>query len=127
LETIGFPLFVGREARAEGERRTRTRVLSSPAMRYLQWILAPLVFLFFVTLAVKNTDPVAVRYFLGHEWRAPLIAVVLLFFLIGVILGVLAMLGRSVRQRREIVLLRRELESLREPARNPPLPDLPAP
>jgi lipopolysaccharide assembly protein A len=96
-------------------------------MRYLLWILAPLLFLFFVTLAVKNTDAVALRYFLGHEWRAPLIAVVLLFFVLGVALGVLAMLGRNVRQRREIGLLKRELLALREPTPNPPPPDLVGP
>jgi len=40
-------------------------LLCSNAMRYALWLAAPVVFLFFVTLAVKNLDPVIVRYFLG--------------------------------------------------------------
>ena len=97
-------------------------------MRYVLWILAPLVFLFFVTLAVKNTDAVAVRYFLGHEWRAPLIFVLLIFFCLGAALGLLAALGTIVRKGRENAQLKRELrrrdESLREPLREPPPPDV---
>ena len=48
-----------------------------------------------LTFAVKNTDPVAVRYFLGHEWRAPLIFVLLIFFCVGAALGLLAALGHD--------------------------------
>ncbi len=61
-------------------------------MRYVMWVFLPLVFLFFISLAVKNTDLVAVRYFLGHEWRVPLIGVILIFLLLGIALGVLGML-----------------------------------
>ena len=83
-------------------------------MRYLLWLAAPLVFLFFVTLAVKNLDVVPVRYFLGYEWRAPLIFVLLIFFVVGAVLGIFAMLGHIVRQRREITVLKRELGTKRE-------------
>ena len=93
-------------------------------MRYLLWVLTPLLFLFFVTLALKNLDAVPVRYFLGYEWRAPLIFVLLVFFVVGAVLGVVATLGHIVRQRREIALLKRELNTLREPAREPAPPDL---
>jgi uncharacterized integral membrane protein len=97
-------------------------------MRYLLWILAPLVFLFFVTFAVKNSDAVAVRYFLGHEWRAPLIFVLLIFFCLGAALGLLAALGTVVRKRREIAGLKRELarrdEAVREAGVAPPPPDV---
>ena len=82
-------------------------------MRYLLWLAAPLLFLFFVTLAVKNLDLVSVRYFLGYEWRAPLIFVLLIFFVVGAILGIFATLGHIVRQRRQIAMLRRELETER--------------
>ena len=85
-------------------------------MRYVLWLAAPIVFVFFVTLAVKNLDPVMVRYFLGYEWRAPLIFVLLIFFIVGAMLGILAMLGHVVRQRRELTVLRRELEARRAPA-----------
>lgn len=102
-------------------------MLSSPPMRYVWWVLAPLLFFFFITFAVKNTDAVAVRYFLGQEWRAPLIAVLLVFFVVGAVLGVLGMLGRLVRQRREIASLKRELEAAGERREGPPpAPDLAA-
>ena len=96
-------------------------------MRYVLWVLGPLVFLFFITFALKNADPVSVRYFLGYEWRAPLIFVLLIFFCIGAALGLLAALGTIVRKGRENAQLKRELrrrdESLREPLREPP-PDV---
>jgi lipopolysaccharide assembly protein A len=85
-------------------------------MRYLLWLAAPVLFLFFLTLAVKNLDPVVVRYFLGYEWRAPLIFILLIFFIVGAILGIFATLGHVVRQRREISVLKRELDAQRAPA-----------
>ena len=93
-------------------------------MRYVLWLAAPVVFLFFVTLAVKNLDPVIVRYFLGYEWRAPLIFVLLIFFIMGAMLGILAMLGHFIRQRRELTVLRRELDAQRAPAGEASPPDL---
>ena len=96
-------------------------------MRYVMWVFLPLVFLFFISLAVKNTDLVAVRYFLGHEWRVPLIAVILIFLLLGIALGVLGMLVNYVRQRREIARLKGELHVRRQPSREPPPPDVVAP
>jgi uncharacterized integral membrane protein len=89
-------------------------------MRYVMWVFLPLVFLFFISLAVKNTDLVAVRYFLGHEWRVPLIGVILIFLLLGIALGVLGMLVNYVRQRREISRLKGELHAHRQPSRESP-------
>jgi len=93
-------------------------------MRYVLWVVLPLLFLFFISLAVKNLDPVAVRYFLGHEWRAPLIFVLFLFFVVGAVLGILAAFGIIVRQRREMSALRRQLVARAEPVREPPSPDV---
>jgi uncharacterized integral membrane protein len=67
------------------------------------------VFLLLLAFAVKNTDSVAVRYFLGAEWRAPLVVVLLVFFAAGIALGVMASLAFIVRQRRQILNLRRQL------------------
>jgi hypothetical protein len=49
-------------------------------MRYLSWITRLVLFLLLLGFALKNTEPVALRYFLGQEWRAPLSLVLLLFF-----------------------------------------------
>ena len=88
-------------------------------MRYLLWIVKLALFAVALTFAVKNTDPVAVRYFLGYEWRAPLIFVLLVFFCIGAALGLLAALGQILRQRRELAALRRELQGHLTASREP--------
>ena len=78
------------------------------------------VFLLLLGFATKNTDGVSVRYFLGLEWQAPLIIVLLAFFAAGAALGVAASLARLVAQQREILALRRELRGLtRKPAAAP--------
>ena len=70
------------------------------------------VFLVLLGFAVKNTEGVVVHYFLGLEWQAPLVFVRLVFFAAGVVLGLTASLAILVRQRREILGLKRELRGL---------------
>jgi uncharacterized integral membrane protein len=70
------------------------------------------IFLLLFGFAVKNTDVVAMRYFLGLEWHAPLVLMLLLFFALGAAVGIAASLMIIVRQRREILGLKRELRSL---------------
>ena len=70
------------------------------------------VFLVLLGFAVKNTEGVVVHYFLGLEWQAPLVFVLLVFFAAGVVLGLTASLAILVRQRREILGLKRELRGL---------------
>ena len=78
-------------------------------MRILLLLLKTAVFVLLLGFAFKNTDSVVVRYFPGLEWDAPLAFVLLVFFGIGVVVGVMASLGIIVRQRREILGLKREL------------------
>jgi len=77
-------------------------------MRYLRWILWLLLFVLLFGFALKNTDAVVVRYFLGWEWRPPLSLALFVFFAAGAGLGVLAGTVVLYRQRRELVELRRE-------------------
>ena len=70
------------------------------------------VFMVLLGFAVKNADGVVVRYFLGLEWQAPLVFVLLVFFAAGIALGVTASLAIMVRQRREILGLKREMRGL---------------
>ena len=78
-------------------------------MRYLVWLLRAAMFLVLLGFAVKNDQPVVLRYFLGYEWQASLVVILLLFFAVGMGIGVLAVLGNLFRQRREIAALKREL------------------
>ena len=76
-------------------------------MRYFLWTVKFLVFVVVLSFAVKNSDPVTVRYYLGAEWQAPLVFVLLVAFCAGAAFGVLACLGQLFRQRREIGRLKR--------------------
>ncbi len=70
------------------------------------------IFLLLLGFAVKNSDSVAMRYFLGLEWHAPLVLMLFAFFAAGAALGVSASLMIMVRQRREILGLKREIRGL---------------
>lgn len=78
-------------------------------MRYLVWLSRIVLFLLLLGFAVKNGQPVTLRYFFGLEWQASLVVILLLFFAAGVGTGVLAVLGNVFRQRREIAALRKEV------------------
>ena len=78
-------------------------------MRILLLLLKTGLFVLLLGFAFKNTDSVVVRYFLGLEWQAPLVFVLLIFFGMGIAVGVLASLGIMIKQRREILGLKREL------------------
>jgi uncharacterized integral membrane protein len=76
-------------------------------MRAITWTVRIAIFLFLLAFAVKNTEPVTLRFFFELAWQAPLVALLLVFFVAGVALGAAAMLGGWLRQRREIQQLRR--------------------
>ena len=78
-------------------------------MRYLNWILRAVLFTVLFGFAVKNDQPVTLRYFFGYEWPSSLVIVLLVFFTIGATVGVLAMLPNVLQQRREIARLKRDI------------------
>jgi uncharacterized integral membrane protein len=80
-------------------------------MRSLSWLLRALLFIALLGFAVKNDQPVSLRYFFGYEWQSPLVVVLFLFFAAGAIIGVLAMLVYLLQQRREIARLKREIKT----------------
>lgn len=77
-------------------------------MRVLMWGCRIFIFLFLLAFALKNTEPVSVRFFFETVWQAPLIIIVLAFFAGGVALGALSLLGAIFRLRRENSRLKRE-------------------
>jgi uncharacterized integral membrane protein len=80
-------------------------------MRIFSLVIKVAIFLLLLGFALKNTDVVTVRYFLGVEWQAPLAFVLLVLFAVGIVAGILTSLGVIVRQRRELSALKRELRS----------------
>ena len=75
-------------------------------MRYLTWLLRAILFLLLFGFAVKNDQPVVLRYFFGYEWQASLVLILLLFFAVGAGVGALTVLSNIFRQRREIAVLK---------------------
>jgi putative membrane protein len=80
-------------------------------LRYLAWAIRLLLFGLLFGFALKNTDPVSLRFYFDYAWSAPLVLVLLLFFAIGVVIGVVASFLMVFRQRREILELKRELRA----------------
>jgi len=85
-------------------------------MRIITWAIRVALFVLLLALAAKNTDPVALKFYFGLAWQAPLAAVLLAFFAAGVVLGLVAMLGSWLSQRREIARLEREAARKQLPA-----------
>lgn len=78
-------------------------------MTALTWAIRAIIFIFLVVFATQNTDPVSLRILPGAIWQTPLVIALLAFFIGGVILGALSLLGVIFRQRREISSLKREV------------------
>lgn len=95
-------------------------------LRWLTWAVRILLFLLVLGFALKNSETVTVRAYLGYEWQASLVLVLLAFFGIGVALGLLACLPALFRQRRRIGRLEREAAAVRsrEAVPRPPPPEL---
>lgn len=78
-------------------------------LKYLSWTLRAALFLMLLLFALKNTDPVTLRFFFGESWQISLVLLLLIFFAFGAVLGVLAGVSRVLQHRREILALRREI------------------
>lgn len=80
-------------------------------MKYLVWLLRIALFVVLLGFAVKNSGAVKLHFFFDAVWSLPLVAVMLLFFAAGAVAGLSAALGTFLRQRRENLRLRQELEA----------------
>jgi lipopolysaccharide assembly protein A len=69
-------------------------------MRALVWLFRAFIFFALFAFALNNQQEVAVHWFFGFEWRAPMVIIVLAAFAAGCAIGVLAMVPRWWRQRR---------------------------
>ena len=84
-------------------------------MRYLIFLLQFVLFLVMLGFALRNAEPVTLNFFLGYSWTAPLVLQLLVFFGVGIAFGALALVGKVIRYRREMIKLRRELRGRNQP------------
>ena len=75
-------------------------------MKVLVWLLRVIVFIAIFGLAVKNSGPVDLRFYLDSAWQAPLSVVILAAFAAGVAVGLTAAVVMIWRQGRELRRLR---------------------
>ena len=87
-------------------------------MRLVTWAIRLVVFVLLIAFAAKNVEPVTLRFYFDLALQAPLVVLLLAFFAVGALFGVLALVGTLLRQRREIGLLRRRIPP-EEPLRPP--------
>jgi uncharacterized integral membrane protein len=79
-------------------------------MQAFVWILRFLIVVILVWFAVRNAQQVEVNGLPGQSWQAPLVFALLVAFVAGVVIGLLAWIPTVVRQRREMGRLRRAAE-----------------
>ncbi|MHB1358083.1 MAG: lipopolysaccharide assembly protein LapA domain-containing protein [Rhodocyclaceae bacterium] len=91
-------------------------------MTALLWFLRGILFVILLGLAIKNSGDVELRFFFDASWQTPLSLALLGALVLGVVLGLLALLPQLIRQRRTIGAQERALAS-RE---NSPASALPA-
>jgi putative membrane protein len=76
-------------------------------MQALLWILRFVIVVILVWFAVKNSQEVVLNGLPDQQLKAPLVFVLLVVFISGVVIGLLAWIPTIVRQRREIGRLKR--------------------
>ena len=86
-------------------------------MAVLLWLLRGIVFIALFGLAVKNSGPVELRFYLDGVWVAPLSVVILAAFALGAVIGLTATLGTIVRRGRELGRLRKRAAAEQEKKR----------
>ncbi len=80
-------------------------------MRILLWLLRVLLFIVLLGFAIKNSNIVQLRFFFDANWQLPLVSIMLIFFAAGVVVALaVAALPTMMRQRREILRLKREAQ-----------------
>jgi len=90
-------------------------------MRVVTWTLRLAVFLLLAAFAAKNADPVTLRFYFDLAFTAPLVVLLLGFFVAGALFGMLALLGTVLRQRRDIGALKRQAATTTVVPPPPPL------
>lgn len=66
------------------------------------WLLKAAIFFTLFAFALNNQQVVSVNFFFGTQWQAPLVLVVLVVFAFGLAAGILMMMPRWWKKRRNV-------------------------
>jgi putative membrane protein len=91
-------------------------------MQAVVWILRFVIVVILVWFAVKNAQVIELNGLPGQVWQAPLVFVLLIVFVAGMLIGLLAWVPTVVRQRREVARLRKAAASPAPAASDAPEP-----
>jgi uncharacterized integral membrane protein len=69
-------------------------------MRIIVWLVRAALFFTLFAFALNNQHEVSIKWFFSHEWRAPMVFIVLAAFTAGVAVGGLALAPSWWRHRR---------------------------
>jgi len=89
-------------------------------MQTLVWIVRFVIVVVLVWFAVKNAQVVTIYGLPEQQWQAPLVFILLIVFVAGMVIGLLAWVPTVVRQRREIGRLKKAASAA--PAATAPVP-----
>lgn len=67
------------------------------------WLLKAAIFFTLFAFALNNQQTVAVHFFFGTLWQAPLVLVVLVTFACGLSMGILVMMPRWWKKRKAVL------------------------
>jgi lipopolysaccharide assembly protein A len=76
-------------------------------MKLLFRIAACILFIVFFGFALKNTQEATLQFFLNYEIRGPLVLLLLGFFVLGFVFGIVGMASIVIRQKRELARQKR--------------------
>ena len=74
-------------------------------MRIFVWLIRIFILFSLFAFAVNNLEPATVHWFFGVSWRGPMVFVVLLAFIVGCAVTVVAIAPGWWRQRRALARL----------------------
>ena len=99
-------------------------------MKIIFRLIAIFLFVIFFGFALKNTEEVVLHLYFNYQTKSPLILMLLAFFIVGAVSGVLAMTTTVLRYRRELSRAKsalaqqqKEAEAAELARSQPPLPD----
>ncbi|TPQ43284.1 MULTISPECIES: lipopolysaccharide assembly protein LapA domain-containing protein [Cupriavidus] len=78
-------------------------------MKLVAWIIRIVLFALLFVLALRNTADASLQLFFDAVWRAPLILILFVAFVLGAVAALAAVAPGLMRQRMEVARLRRAL------------------